>query len=216
MGKDHRVRGGWGEGGEAGGWVLEASAEEVDVGRLPVGAAGGLAHDRGARRTDDLDEQVGVDLAGAEVLVPVAARAGRVLGVVGVDEVDPAGDRQHAFDDADEVLAARVRVAGVEAEADVVDVSAITSQSRASASNRRAIAWSPPAVFSMSTGTVDSSRSNVLRQLSKPDLDVVVGADVPAVDDHRRARRSSRRHRALVCEDLAAGDADLVVGARRR
>src|SRR5664279_4281333 len=42
------------------------------------------------------------------------------------------------------------------------------SHSRAIASSRRAIAWSPPAVFSMSTGTFWSSRSNVLRQLSKP------------------------------------------------
>ena len=48
----------------------------------------------------------------------------------------------------------------------------ITSHSRASASNRRAHALSPPAVFSISSGTAkppdSAAYANVLRQLSKP------------------------------------------------
>ena len=47
-----------------------------------------------------------------------APGAGGVAGVVGVDEVDPPGDGADPVDQAVEVLAGGVRVAGVEAEAD--------------------------------------------------------------------------------------------------
>jgi len=52
--------------------------------------------------------------------VPVPAGVELVAAVVAVHEVDPAGDRLDPLDDAEQLLPARVRVAGVEAEADVV------------------------------------------------------------------------------------------------
>ena len=74
------------------------------------------------------------------------------------------------------------------------------------ASSRRAIALSPPAVFSMSTGSGGSSRSKALRQLSKP---------APGRRPCRRGRRApsaprrrSRRPRRRLLEQLAAGDAE--------
>ena len=120
----------------------------------------GLADHRGPGGLDDPDQGVEVDLALAQVLVAVAARVGPVLGVVGVDQVDPAGDRLDPVDDAVQLLAAGVGVAGVEAEPEpgVAD----RSHSRARVSNRRAMAWLPPAVFSSSTGTSDSSWSERL------------------------------------------------------
>ena len=56
----------------------------------------------------------------AEVVVPVLAGVERALGVVGVDQVDPAGDRLDPVDEAEQLLAAGVGVAGVQAEADLV------------------------------------------------------------------------------------------------
>ena len=47
----------------------------------------------------------------------IPAGVERVLRVVGVDQVDPAGDRLDPVDDAEQILAAGVRVAGVQAEA---------------------------------------------------------------------------------------------------
>ena len=64
------------------------------------------------------DDQLWIDLALAEVVVPVAAGVERVLRVVGVHQVDAAGDRLDPVDDVEQVLAAGVGVAGVEAEAD--------------------------------------------------------------------------------------------------
>ena len=84
-------------------WPSAARRLDDDV------AAGGAAHVGDDRR---------VDLTGAEVGVPVGAGVERVAAVVGVHEVDAAGDGQHAVDDAGQVLAAGVRVTGVEAEAD--------------------------------------------------------------------------------------------------
>ena len=51
-----------------------------------------------AADSDHRRQRLGADLAGAEVGVAVGAGAGRVAGVVGVQEVDAAGDRQHALD----------------------------------------------------------------------------------------------------------------------
>ena len=76
----------------------------------------------------------------------VAARAGLVLGVVAVDEVDAAGDGLDAVDGVDQRLARGPGVAGVEAEADAL--SPMSSHRRAIVSKWRAMAWSPPAVFS--------------------------------------------------------------------
>ena len=49
----------------------------------------------------------------------IRARARRVTGVVRVEEVDPAHDREHALDGVRELLTRCVRVAGVEAKADL-------------------------------------------------------------------------------------------------
>src|SRR4030095_1170873 len=80
--------------------------------------AGSLVDVRGPRRLDDPDQGVEVDLALAQVLVAVPARVGLVLGIVGVHQVDAAGDGLDPVDDAVQVLAAGVGVAGVEAEPD--------------------------------------------------------------------------------------------------
>ena len=113
-------------------------------------------------------ELVRVDSSGAEVVVPVGAGVERVPAVVGVHQVDPAGDRLDPVDGRAEVDAAGPGVAGVEAEADVDTLGRQRVPEPAIASSWRAIAWSPPAVFSISTGSLMSVASNVLRQLSKP------------------------------------------------
>ena len=61
-------------------------------------------------------DRLGIDLAGAEVGVPVGAGVERVAAVVGVHEIDAAGDGEDALDDAGQLLAAGMGVAGVEAE----------------------------------------------------------------------------------------------------
>jgi hypothetical protein len=68
-----------------------------------------------------------------------------------VQQVDPAHDGEHALDGAGELLARGVRVARVEAEANL-DVAVLLGDDlpqSAEASKRRATALSPPAVFSM-------------------------------------------------------------------
>ena len=62
----------------------------------------------------------GIDLAGAEVGVPVGARARGVARVVAVHQVDAAGDGLDPLDGVDQRLARRPGVAGVEAEADAL------------------------------------------------------------------------------------------------
>ena len=86
----------------------------------PVDAARGLDDDRRVGGADHRHHQLRVDRAAAEVVVPVLAGVEGVLGVVGVDQVDPAGDRLDPVDQAEQVLAAGVGVAGVQAEADLV------------------------------------------------------------------------------------------------
>ena len=85
-----------------------------------------------------------------------------------------------------------------------------TSQSRATRSSRRAIAPSPPAVFSMSTGSGGVPALEGLRPVVGAALRVVVLADVPAVHDQPLGADLGRRRRVLG-QQLAAGDADPVV-----
>ena len=137
----------------------------------PVDAARRLDDDRRAGGPDHRDDQLRVDLAAAEVVVPVPAGVERVLGVVGVDQVDPAGDRLDPVDDAEQLLAARVRVAGVQAEADLVVADRVPQPGeRVEAAGRRRCrrrrcsrsgpaAAKPPA---------SAAYAKVLRQLSKP------------------------------------------------
>src|ERR1700723_944133 len=90
--------------------------QERDVVFAPL--VGGLADHRRIRGLDHRDQQFGIDLPGAEVGVPVAARTCRILGVVAVHQVDATGDALDPVDGVDQRLPRRPRVAGVEAEAD--------------------------------------------------------------------------------------------------
>ena len=172
--------------------------------------------DRGAGRPDHVDQQRRVDRALLHPGVPVPARAELVPGVVAVHQVDPAGDGLHPVHDPGQVLAARERVAGVQAEPDLTRPAAaspIASHSRATASRPRAMAWSPPAVFSISIGTGRSVRSTALRQFVVALGHVRVGGDV-----RRRARSAPAApivggRRQVLAEQLPARDADPVVGA---
>ena len=136
--------------------------------------------------------------------------------VVGVDEVDAAGDGAHLVDDGAEVVAAGVRVAGVEAEADLVaaggrgdGVPEPGDRPRA----WRAMALSPPAVFSMRSGTGRSRPSIALAPVVEPLGGVLVVAQVAAVDDDALGADLGGGRQVLL-EQLAAGDADAVVEAR--
>jgi hypothetical protein len=62
----------------------------------------------------------GLDGALAHRRVAVPRRAELVSGVVAVHEIDPAGDGRDPVDYAEQVLSCGERVAGVQAEADVV------------------------------------------------------------------------------------------------
>src|ERR1700754_752144 len=97
-------------------------AQERDVVLPPL--VGGFADHRRACGLDYRNQQVGVDLAGAEVGVPVRARACGVSRVVAVHQVDAAGQCQDAIDRVDQGLTSGPRMAGVEAEPDaaVADV----------------------------------------------------------------------------------------------
>src|SRR4029434_9213613 len=96
--------------------AAEPRAKQLDVGGVLGDPARGLADHRGAGRLDDPDQGVEVDLALAEVLVAVPARVGPVLGVLAWEQGHPTGDGLDPVDDAVQVLAAGVGVAGVEAE----------------------------------------------------------------------------------------------------
>ena len=63
--------------------------QPFDVLALALRTARGLHDDGDAGSADGLDHRLGVDLAGAEVRVPVRAGVERVTAVVGVDEIDP-------------------------------------------------------------------------------------------------------------------------------
>ncbi len=70
-----------------------------DVGALALGAVGCLDHDRRPGGPDHPDDELRVDRAGREVVVPVAAGVEVVLRAVGVDQVDAPGDRLDPVDD---------------------------------------------------------------------------------------------------------------------
>src|SRR5688500_691441 len=94
----------------------DPGAQPGEVVAVLVGAAGRLADHGRARVADDGREQVGIDLPGPEAGVPVGAGVEVVAAVVGVDQVDPAGDPQDVLDDRLQRVATGVGVAGVEAE----------------------------------------------------------------------------------------------------
>src|SRR5690606_23775457 len=99
--------------------AVERVAGELEVGPQRVDGPWRL-HDHGRLGGDDhVTQRVDVDLARADVRVPIRARPGRVARVVEVEQVDAARDRASALDGVGQVLARGVRVAGVEAEADL-------------------------------------------------------------------------------------------------
>ena len=136
---------------------------------------------------------------------------GRVARVVGVDEVDAAGDRAHPLDDVREVLAGGVCVAGVEAEADL-DVSVggldLLPQlcQRVSAPGDRVVA---------AGRVLEVDRDLALQHLERaaPALDALVDAvlGMARVDD-QRGRAQRRGGLALLAQDLARAVADVRLG----
>src|SRR6266516_2798716 len=93
----------------AAGSAGEPGAERLDVGAVLGHAPGRLADGRHAGGGDHLGDRLDADLAVPQVLVPVAARAGGVLGIVGVHQVDAPGDRLDPVDDARQVSARILR-----------------------------------------------------------------------------------------------------------
>ena len=132
--------------------------------------------------------------------VPVGAGVERVAAVVGVHQVDAAGDRQHPLDDAGQLLAAGVARGRCRGRSRA-PYSPTASHSRASRSKRRAIALSPPAVFSIRIGSGKPPSSACARERLAPVVDadrrVVAGVDVAAVHDQPlRADLARPRRRA--------------------
>ena len=95
--------------------------------------------------------------------------------------------------------------------------SPITSHSRASASKRRTQALSPPAVFSIRIGQREAAGllrvGEGLPPVVDADLDVDPGADMTTVHDES-LRADLGGGLGVLQHELAAGDADAVVGRR--
>src|ERR1700721_2877223 len=150
-------------------------------------------------------------LTGAEIAVPVRARACRVLGVVAVHQVDAPGDALDAVDGIDQRLARRPGVAGVEAEADagVADVIPQPTDDVEVAGNSVVAAG----------GVLQIDRNIGLQLVERlapaPETFVEVGVfgDVPTVHDDRGGADLGRRV-AGVLQDLARRNPHPVVCRR--
>src|SRR5690606_8112888 len=190
--------------------ALDPALQEGDV--VLAALVRGLAHDRGAGRLDDGDQQLRVDGAGADVGVAVAARPRRVLGVVAVDEVDAAGDGLDALDGVDQPLAGGPGVAGVEAEADagVADVVPEPGDGVEVAGHGVVAAGRVLQV----DRDVGLEGVEALAPAGEAGLGLVVGGDVPAVDDDR-GRADLGGGVAGLLQHLAGGDPHPVVGRRQ-
>jgi hypothetical protein len=166
---------------------------------------------RRTRRSNHRHQQLGIDLSGAEVGVPVAARARRILGVVAVHQVDPAGDAFDAVDGVDQRLARRPGVAGVQAKANpfVADLVPEPSDGVEVAGHGM--------IAARGVLQVDGNFGLQLVERLAPALEalveVAVLGDVAAMHNHRRRADVGRRV-AGVLQDLARRDPHPVV--RRR
>lgn len=147
--------------------------------------------------------------------MPVAAGVEAVAGAVAVHEVDAAGDGEHALDEPLERLAARVRVARVEAEPGL-----LVARQAVEGVPEPGERVQPPGHGPVPTGGVlDEDRQRVLHPLQRlapvgvADLRVVPGEDVATVD-HQRLRPGGRGRPRVRVEQLARRDADAVVGRR--
>jgi hypothetical protein len=79
-----------------------------------------LADDDGSlRRLDHPNQGLEVDRSAPEIGMTVTPAAGRIARAVRMNEIDPSGCGPHSLDDIAEVLARRVSMTRVEAEADV-------------------------------------------------------------------------------------------------
>ena len=180
---------------------------------------------RAARRLDDdvaagraahVGDDGRVDRAGAEVGVPVGAGVEGVTAVVGVHEVDAAGDgagRGRRCRTGPRRRRGRGRCRGRTRRPS----SPTTSHSRASRSKRRATAFVPPAVFSIRTGSGKPpslwAYAKVLRQFSTPTDGSSVSARCPPCT-MMRARPDPGRRRGVLGQQLAARHPDAVVRGR--
>src|SRR3546814_6758111 len=72
----------------------EPLAQPREVGRVLLDPAGRLTDHRRLRVPDHRGKQVRLDLSGPEVGVPVGTGVELVATVIGMDQVDPAGDRK--------------------------------------------------------------------------------------------------------------------------
>src|SRR5690606_12303518 len=139
----------------------------------------------------------------------------RVARVVGVHQVDPAGDRLDPVHRRGEVLPARVRVAGVQAEPGAVLADHVPQPGQR--------VEPPGAGVVPAGGVLDQDRHReapfplgVLEGLA-PVVDaggeIVAAVGVTSVDD-QPPRTERRRTLRVVEQQLAAGDADAVVEGR--
>ena len=155
------------------------------------------------------------DLPLAQVGVAVRARSRRVARVVCVQQIDLARDREHPLDSVRELLAGRVGVAGVEAEADL-EVGLYLRNAVPEAFER---IETPGHGVLAARGVLEVDRDLGLEHLEAPLpsadalLDVIVC--MPAVDDHR-GRADLGGGVAGLLEDLARAVADVVPRVSRR
>jgi hypothetical protein len=151
----------------------------------------------------------------AEVRVPVGPGVEHVARVVGVHQVDPAGDRLDPVDEPGQLLAARVGVAGVEAEPDARHRRRLAAVAEDLPEPRDAV--EPPGHrVAAARGVLHEERQGWLEPLERlgpvveAGLRVVAGQHVTAVD-HETLGADLGGERGVLREQLAARDADAVV-----
>src|SRR5262249_9452780 len=179
--------------------------------RYVGGGVGGLGDCRDAGRADDVQQLRGVDRAGLDRGVPVTSGAELIPRVVAVHQVDPAGDGPDPVHDAVQVLTARVRVAGVEAEADHARAGPVgfgeppdgvpEALQRVEAAGHRVVA---------ARGVLDQQRYRPFYPLDRlPPVGVALGVVDPAGDVpagyHQALGPDPGRRGKVLPEQLAAG-----------
>ena len=150
-----------------------------------------------------------------EVRVPIRPGVEQIPRVVGVHQVDASGDRLDPIDQADQLFTAGVGVAGVQAETDGVATLRLTD------GGPQPLDPLQPAGHGIVTagGVLDQQRNRHLQTVDafapvvEAGRGIVVLQHVPAVHDHARGPDARGRMQILL-QELAAGDADPVVGGR--
>jgi hypothetical protein len=189
-----------------------ALPQEGDVRPLPVRAARGFHDHRRVGGPDHRHHQLRVDRSAVEVVVPVAAGAEAVLGVVRVHQVDLAGDGLDPVHQVEQLLTARVRVAGVQAEPDAVTADRVPEPGQCvQPAGARVVAAS---------GVLDQDRDGEAARLGgvgerlapvvEADGQVVAGVDVTAVHDQPLGADRGGGLR-VAHQQFPARDADSVV-----